>query len=443
MIFTFLKYIQPTWYFNLKNDNSLFVDIRKLKQKNFDLVKLDTNYSSEHAQISDAAYQLLQKGYISTGNEADVNPQDKSISLSDEYRFIRKYFNPIFSYYILFLRIISLNNPFKEIIAFRKNIKLRRINLYKNVFKYDITTFNSKLIDDQPLVSIIIPTLNRYKYLKDCLLDLEKQVYSNFEVIIVDQSDPFDADFYQQFKLEITLIRQEQKALWKARNHAVQVSKGEFVLLYDDDSRVESNWVLNHLKCLDFFNADISSGVSLSVVGSEIPETYNFFRWSDQLDTGNAMVRKEVFKKVGLFDQQFEKQRMGDGEFGLRAQVAGFKNISNPIAARVHLKVGSGGLRQMGSWDAFRPKKIFAPRPVPSVLYFYRKYFGDTAAILNVLKNIPPSIIPYQFKKNKYLLMIGSVFSIFITPIIILQVMRSWRLASLKLKQGAQIPKLR
>jgi glycosyltransferase involved in cell wall biosynthesis len=443
MIFTFLKYIQPTWYFNLKNDNSLFVDIRKLKQKNFDLVKLDTNYSSEHAQISDAAYQLLQKGYISTGNEADVNPQDKSISLSDEYRFIRKYFNPIFSYYILFLRIISLNNPFKEIIAFRKNIKLRRINLYKNVFKYDITTFNSKLIDDQPLVSIIIPTLNRYKYLKDCLLDLEKQVYSNFEVLIVDQSDPFDADFYQQFKLEITLIRQEQKALWKARNHAVQVSKGEFVLLYDDDSRVESNWVLNHLKCLDFFNADISSGVSLSVVGSEIPETYNFFRWSDQLDTGNAMVRKEVFKKVGLFDQQFEKQRMGDGEFGLRAQVAGFKNISNPIAARVHLKVGSGGLRQMGSWDAFRPKKIFAPRPVPSVLYFYRKYFGDTAAILNVLKNIPPSIIPYQFKKNKYLLMIGSVFSIFITPIIILQVMRSWRLASLKLKQGAQIPKLR
>ena len=42
----------------------------------------------------------------------------------------------------------------------------------------------------------------------------------------------------------------------------------------------------------------------------------------------------------------------------------------------------------MGSWDAFRPKSILAPRPVPSVLYYYRKYFGNKAAKLAVVKEV-------------------------------------------------------
>ena len=45
------------------------------------------------------------------------------------------------------------------------------------------------------MVSVVIPTLNRYTYLKDVLEDLEKQDYENFEVIVVDQSEPFQKNF--------------------------------------------------------------------------------------------------------------------------------------------------------------------------------------------------------------------------------------------------------
>ena len=47
----------------------------------------------------------------------------------------------------------------------------------------DYNSFNSKLIIENPLVSIIIPTLNRYLYLKDALHDLENQEYLNFDFV--------------------------------------------------------------------------------------------------------------------------------------------------------------------------------------------------------------------------------------------------------------------
>ena len=339
---------------------------------------------------------------------------------------------------------MSFKNPFVEIPAYIKTRKIKKSNYLDQPLEHHLyDSYTSKLLGQKPLVSVVIPTLNRYQYLKDVLKDLEKQDYSNFEVIIVDQSNPFEKSFYKSFNLEINLIHQQEKALWLARNKAIEVSKGNYILLFDDDSRVKSDWISNHLKCLDFFNATISSGVSISQQGAEVPKHYSFFRVSSQLDTGNVLIKKEVFQKIGLFDRQFEKQRMGDGEFGLRAYLEGFLNISNPYAKRLHLKVGTGGLREMGSWDAFRPKKWFAPRPIPSVLYFFRKYFGTKRAILALLKTVPPSIIPYRFKKNKKLLLLGGLISLFLFPIILIQVLISWRKASEKLNQGAQIRELK
>ena len=124
---------------------------------------------------------------------------------------------------------------------------------------------------------MVIPTLNRYYYLKDGLKDLEKQDYKNFEVILIDQSQLFKKTFYDDFKLDLSVEYQKELALWLARNNAIKKSKGDYILLFDDDSRVEPNWITNHLKCIDFFNADISSGVSISVVGDTVPKNYSFF----------------------------------------------------------------------------------------------------------------------------------------------------------------------
>lgn len=446
MWFPFLRIVKPTWYFHLSPRTSVIpyiVDYDLLNAEDKSLIKLDTAYSNYTVSKLDAAYQALNKGIIEYQSEKLLKLLDEP-TIKDNYRFLKKYFHPLWSWYVLLYRILSLYNPIVELKGFISSHKVGRVHIYNAHKKYlDYESFQSPLLLTKPKVTVVIPTLNRYRYLQDVLKDLEKQTYENFDVIIVDQSTPFNKDFYTSFKLHLQVFYQEECALWLARNTAIKKSDASYILLFDDDSRVDKDWIYHHIKVLDFFKADISSGVSLAKIGSKIPDFYSFFKWSGQIDTGNVMLSREIFKRLGLFDRQFEKQRLGDGEFGLRAMLAGYKNISNYKSQRVHLKVSSGGLRQMGSWDAFRTRNVFAPKPVPSVLYFFRKYFGNKMAIRQLLISSPPSIIPYRFKKSPKKLIFGVLIALMLSPILLIQTLISWRKASKKLQEGPLIEDLK
>ncbi|WP_033956491.1 glycosyltransferase family 2 protein [Psychroserpens jangbogonensis] len=438
MPFDFLKYLQPTHYFQLYTNTgkSIFPKVENLPEQVVLHLEVDDRFKSKQAKDYDLSWQAIQKGYI--GNVPTYHSFTE-ISIQDNYHFIRKYFNKAWVFYVLILRLVSFKNPLKEIRGWYKTKGVNRVQINNiSIYDNDFENFKSSLIARGPKVSVVIPTLNRYDYLQDVLRDLEAQDYKNFEVIVVDQSQPFNEAFYKDFKLSTHLIKQEEKALWLARNNAVKNAKGEFIALSEDDVRIEPDWITSHLKCLDYFNAQVSAGVFYPE-GKQIPKERSFFAVASQFATGNAMLFKDVFKTVNLFDRQFEKQRMGDGEFGLRLYLANIKSISNPKASCIDVKAGVGGLREMGSWDAFRPSNFFAPRPIPSVLYFFRNYFGNKPSKLALLRMVPLSILPYQFKKNKPLLLIGVLVTILLLPIVFYQVFKSWNLASNKIKQGPLI----
>lgn len=438
MLFHFLKYLQPTHYFQsfTKAGLSIFPKIDQLPQRILEQLNEDNTYSSDEAKAYDLSWQAVQSGYI---GEAGTYQNFSKLPIEDNYRFLRKNFHSVWVFYVLCLRVLSFHNPFVE---FKAWLKTRRVNQIKQPHvsvsydKWD--AFESSLLKASPLVSVIIPTLNRYEYLKSVLQDLEAQDYSNFEVIVIDQSDDFNEEFYKAFDLKFQIINQNEKALWLARNTAIKLSKGDWIALSEDDVRIAPDWIRMHLKCIDFFKAKNSAGVFYPE-GQQIPESRSFFAMASQFATGNAMLHKSVFKQVGLFDRQFEKQRMGDGEFGMRLYLEGIRSVSNPYASCIDVKAGTGGLREMGSWDAFRPSKFFSPRPIPSVLYYFRTYFGNAAARLALLRTVPISIMPYKFKKNKPLLLLGCIVSLLILPIVIFQVSKSWYLSSQKLKEGALI----
>lgn len=447
MIFSFIKYTQPGWYFNLtplsKKDFPTCLyhpDFTELPAGT--AIELDKNYKTISAQYADAGYRLWHKGILLKADDKMINSFHHlpKPTVEDEYRFIKKYWGTKWIVFALIVRFFSFKASFNEVAAFFSAKKTAQNDLYQNIFDWKAYhSFQSALVQSNPLVSVIIPTLNRYEYLKDVLLDLEKQSFKNFDVIIVDQTEDFNAEFYKQFSLKLNVIHQKEKLLWTARNNAVKESKADYLLFFDDDSRVEADWIEHHLKCIDYFKADISAGVSISVIGGKVPKSYDFFRWADQFDSGNALVKRSVFKTIGMFDLQFNKQSMGDGEFGLRAYLNGFISISNPYAKRVHLKVGSGGLREIGHWDGFRPKKLFAPKPIPSVIYLFKTYFSKELYRNNIYLGILTSNVSYQKKRSSVAMVVSVALTVLKLPLLIVQFRKSLNRANKMLQQGNKV----
>jgi len=415
------------------------VNFNTLDRKDKDLINYDTGFSNDDVSLLDAAYQALKKGIIIKDAKQALNIVGIRPTIKDNYRFIKKYYGLPWVVFVFLIRILSLKLFTREIIGILSTIGVRRENLFAHYNDISLKQFESKLIQSNPRVSVIIPTLNRYEYLDQCIKDLENQTYKNFELIIVDQSDNFREEFYKGRNIDLKLIRQEEKKLWQARNSAIKISDGNYILLYDDDSIIGNDWIELHLKCIDYFEVAISSGVSLAKMGSKIPVSYSFYRWADQIDTGNVMITREVFASIGLFDEQFEAMRLGDGEFGFRAFLNDIPMISSPEALRIHLKVEVGGLRQMGSWDAFRPTKNFAPKPIPSVVYFYKRYLPGLNYRMAIFIGILLSNIKYSNKKYNSFLILSIVKSILLSPLLLFQFILSKRAANRMLKQGPKI----
>jgi len=439
LVFKFIRYTQPGWQLNILPVSAKKFASCYVHEADIPDGFLDTRFQAKSAQLADAGYHLCLKGKLLQSTREDITQQEMlpPPTLKDEYAFLRKYWGTPWATFALTLRLFTFKNPFKEVYAYLSTSHIKRINAFQQPFiDESYTNFQSPLVASAPLVGVIIPTLNRYLYLKDVLHDLEQQSYKNFEVLVYDQSDNFDLAFYKQFSVNIVVHNQKEKLLWTARNNAIKATTAEYLLFFDDDSRVDEHWIAEHLKCLDFYNADISAGVSLASSGQKIPASYSYFRWADQFDSGNAMVKRHVFTQIGLFNEQFNGQRMGDGEFGYRAYLNGFTSISNPKAPRVHLKVNSGGLREMGSWDGFRPKKWFAPKPVPSVVYLFKKYLSKPLYKNALLIGIMLSNVPYKHKRSSKMLAVSIALTIVKSPVLLIQLYRSRKIAQKMLNSG-------
>lgn len=426
-MFNFIKYIQPLWYYRLafKIPHAVLLDKEELDK----LVEAGSifrgNYIEGQSVYLDLAYQALQMGYLPNQSKKPNFQNSVVDGVADNYRFVYRYFGKAKALYVLFWRLISFKNPIREIYSFLKNreskVLLKYVEFEQNRFLRETHT--------EPSVSVIIPTLNRYEYLKDVLADLEKQTYKNFDVWICDQTDDYHSEFYKGWDLQLYVFQQENKALWRARNECIRRSNGDYLLFFDDDSRVESNWIEEHLKVVS--PRRISAGITDTLVGGGKGIKSGIYHLSDSLDTGNVMIARSVFKVTDFFDEKFEKLRMGDGEYGLRSLLNGFEIISNPYAGRVHLKGESGGLRQMAAWDAIHSIGLFKPRPIPSSLYLAKKHFNKETAMIYGLSQLPKAMIPYRLKGASFSKKVLFLFlAVILFPVLIVTFMISMKKSS-------------
>lgn len=95
-----------------------------------------------------------------------------------------------------------------------------------------------------PLVSVIIPSYNRYKYVCNAVKSVIEQTYGNIEIIVVNDRSP-DPGYYREgaFPIGVKLIHLEKNTKKQygfpcpghVRNVGMREAKGEYIAFLDDD----------------------------------------------------------------------------------------------------------------------------------------------------------------------------------------------------------------
>jgi hypothetical protein len=212
-----------------------------------------------------------------------------------------------------------------------------------------------------PKIFVIIPNFNGKKTLLKCLQSVNASGYSNLEVVVVD-NDSKDGSLEEAKKYlsRAHFIKNEKNlGFATAVNIGIRFSleqMADYIFLLNNDAEIENDTLQ---KLVDEMEKDKKRGVGSPLIfdkrngkiwfaGGKINRwkmrTEHRFTalsqnsYETQYVTGCAMIiKKEVFKEVGLFDQNYFLY-YEDADFCLRAKKASYKIMIFPSIKAYHLE---------------------------------------------------------------------------------------------------------
>lgn len=204
---------------------------------------------------------------------------------------------------------------------------------------------------DFPLVSIIVPMRNEKKYITKCIDSLIDQDYPRnaYEVIVVDgMSDDGSRDIVLSLaERHANVFLLDNPSLFTSfgLNVGVRRSKGDIIIILGAHSFVNADFIKQNVAAFEKGKADCVGG-PIGILGETKSAKAISLAMASSFGVGDAHFRnserhgyvdtvafgaykKEVFKRIGLFDEELVRDQ--DDEFNYRMRKAGGKIFMTPL----------------------------------------------------------------------------------------------------------------
>lgn len=218
-------------------------------------------------------------------------------------------------------------------------------------------------IFDYPLITISIINLNGQKYLKDCLESINNLNYpqDKIEIIVVDNGSSDDSiEFLKANYSKVKIIKNNKNMGFAyANNQAARVAQGEYIAFLNNDTKVDSKWLIELLRPVYGDKETVASGSkvlsmdgkNLDFVGGMInfegkgfqidfglpieKDLHKQYKYLPFANGGAMLIRRDIFLDVGGFDEDFFAY-YEDVDLGWRLWVLGYKVIFAPDSIVYH-----------------------------------------------------------------------------------------------------------
>ncbi|MBP1911700.1 glycosyltransferase family 2 protein [Thermococcus stetteri] len=197
----------------------------------------------------------------------------------------------------------------------------------------------------RPEVSVIIPTYKRYELLKRAIDSVLTQTFDDFEVLVVDGARSKSIrELVRSFEdRRLRYIPQTGTGIANARNLGVLKARGNFIAFLDDDDRWREDKLELQIKAFNELPKDYGLVYTAftyyyldrnKIIGVKRPkasgDVYRHLLKDNITGTSTIMVRRECFKRAGLFREDFVTCE--DWDMWLRmAKICRFGAIDEPL----------------------------------------------------------------------------------------------------------------
>ena len=213
---------------------------------------------------------------------------------------------------------------------------------------------------NKPLVSIIIPTHNRFDSLLLSLKSVSKQTYKDFEVIIVNDGSEDERYRNHQFDSNVFVIHLENNSVKEngyfsdsVRNHGIDRASGKYIAFLDDDDYWFSNKLEKQINKLE--------SSDLKMVCSEASSNYGLY---DETATKKLFNDQIVFNEISKIyknssmKKEFQKKRIFKFEYP-SIWTSKFIKIHNCIITS-SVVVEKNLLNKIGNFRDIQSKKLWS-----------------------------------------------------------------------------------
>jgi GT2 family glycosyltransferase len=338
--------------------------------------KLVTMTAITHASEKDYLYWLNSIGRLSRplgvlNYQIPTAIQNEEFKEKDLYRFVKQHYKTSWVF-ILFLchlwyeKRFPISSFIKALFYKKKHLKIQIQELQKNrevdtTIKFDY--------------DVVIPTMGRPSYLKKVLEDLNEQRYTPNKLIIIEQNADVNAtsalDFMEERRWNFEIVHEFTSitGACRARNTAISLSNASWILLFDDDLRVQDDF---SDKMLGFINERKERCITFSCLQKGEVEIGTSFKQWESFGSGCSIVHREIVERC-KFDMALEHGYGEDVDYGMQIRQAGYDVIYAPQIQLLHLKAPVGGFRKphLFPWQ----EEEVQPKPSPQIMYHRKKNY--------------------------------------------------------------------
>lgn len=284
-------------------------------------------------------------------------------------------------------------------------LTLLNIPSEKEIIKKELEKKIKQLNTTMPIISIIIPTHNRWEITFQCLKHIFQSMKTlNYEIIFVDNNST-DATIsnlkkLESFSLVRTIYNKSERTYSEANNQGARIARGKYFVFLNNDVFLPENWSEVLIETFEK-NPEIGiqgakllypnglvqhAGIAYRKLRNGLKLHYHIYLSKPgtapcvsksrevQAVTGAFLaIRRELFERIGGFDENY-KFGHEDIDLCIAARKAGFKVWYNAEITATHLESMTKKIKGL---DYFA-LKFNDPNSIDfqNYVYFHRKW-GD------------------------------------------------------------------